>query len=379
MSTTARPRRLKELDGLRAIAILLVLLTHFWAYPSSTPWLNRFAATGWMGVDLFFVLSGYLITGILWDSRQSPQYYRNFYARRVLRIFPLYYALLLTVFVVLPLHGSTPELAAAARYRWYYVAYLANIALAWHGWQLFTLDITWSLAIEEQFYLCWPLALRRWRWGTLWRVLIALIVCAPIARAITLASGVNWRWTLMFTPLRLDTLALGALIALAERKSPPAFDRLRRWAPAVAGTLGSVVLLLILEGAFARDSALVGSIGYSLLAMCFGALLLLSLRPPRLLGAALRFQPLRRIGAVSYGIYILHPLGYLLGATVLARVGIVVDSPFLHLIVYSVIAYAAAEVSFRVFETPLLKLKRHFEDRPTPVPSERKQPLPFEA
>lgn len=388
MTTPAPRRRLPELDGLRAIAILLVLITHFWAYPAGTPRLNLLAGAGWTGVDLFFVLSGYLITGILWDSRRSAHYFRNFYARRVLRIFPLYYALLIAVFVLLPLHGSTPALAAAWSDRWWYFTYLANVALVLHGWQLFALDITWSLAIEEQFYLCWPLVIRRCRWVTIRRLLIAVIVGAPVLRTAALALGVSWRSTHMLTPFRLDTLALGALIALTEREEKITFERLRQLAPWGAGITGGVILGLILGGLFARASLLVGSVGYTLLALCFGSLLLLAIRPPILVGPVLRLTGLRRVGTVSYGIYILHPLCYLAGATALSRVGLSPDSltssPWLngvaHFLIYSLLAYCAAEISYRVFETPLLDLRRHFEERvPARRVSEPEEPLALKA
>lgn len=380
--------RLLELDGLRAFAILPVLATHFWSYPPGASVSNRIAASGWIGVDLFFVLSGYLITGILWDARRSPRYYGNFYGRRVLRIFPLYYALLVVVFVLLRAVSATPALVAAFHDRWLYVAYLANVALAFHGWQLFCLDVTWSLAVEEQFYLCWPFLVRRCSRRSLVRLLLVLVATLPLLRAGALALGLSWRATLMLTPFRLDTLAVGALIALVERSGPDTFDDLRRRAPLVAGVLGGVVAVLVLSGRFARDSFLVGSIGYSLLALLFGSLLVLARRPPRSLRAVLRYAPLRRIGVVSYGIYILHPLCYAVMSTVLVKMGLPLFAPgaggvaagLVRLAVYAAAAYGTAEVSFRFFETPLLRLRRFFEDRDVRnLALEREQALPLKA
>lgn len=380
-------RRVPELDGLRAFAILPVLATHFWSYPPSTVVLNRVAATGWAGVDLFFVLSGYLITGVLLDSRRSAHYYRNFFGRRVLRIFPLYYLLLLVVFVALPMVGHNPALIAAARDRWLYVTYLANVALAFHGWQLFCLDTTWSLAVEEQFYLCWPSVVRRCSEKALGRLLILLIVSMPLLRTGALALGLSWRGTLMLTPFRLDTLAVGALIALLQREEPERFGMLKRWAPWVAGALGALVSVLVLTGRFARDSSLVGSIGYSMLALLFGALLLLALTPPLLLRTVLGFRPLRRIGVVSYGIYILHPLCYAAVGLLFVKIGLPLTEPgtegiwqgLATLLVYAVGAYGAAELSYRLFETPLLRLKTLFEDRKGEPVLEREQALSLEA
>ena len=381
-------RRVAELDGLRAFAILPVLATHFWSYPPGANGLNRVAAAGWVGVDLFFVLSGYLITGLLWDARRSPRYYGNFYGRRVLRIFPLYYALLVVVFAVLPLVSASPALLAATRDRWLYVTYLANVALVAHGWQLFCLDITWSLAVEEQFYLCWPLLIRRCSRAALVRLLLLLIVIMPILRTGALALGLSWRGTLMLTPFRLDTLAVGALIALAEREAPEVFAIMKRQAPRVAGLLGGFVAALILSGRFARDSWLVGTVGYSLLALFFGALLVVALGPPRPLRAILLLRPLRRVGVVSYGIYILHPLCYAAVGTILLKVGLPLTAAgtgsvvagCTGLVIDAAAAYGVAEVSFRLFETPLLRLKRFFENGATEsAPSEGQQALSLEA
>ena len=155
---------LVALDGVRGLAILMVLLVHFVANMQPTTQVERtiVLVTGYgnYGVDLFFVLSGFLITGILYDGRNKPHYFRNFYMRRLLRIFPLYYGVLAFVFFLAPLipllRGPTLDyLVENQAWAWLYAV---NIHVAKHGeWSLSYINHFWSLAIEEHFYLFWPL------------------------------------------------------------------------------------------------------------------------------------------------------------------------------------------------------------------------------
>src|SRR5690606_6072069 len=134
------------LDGLRGIAVSMVLYSHIWAFPETTPMLNLLASGAWMGVDLFFVLSGVLITGILWDTRNNAGYFKTFYARRSLRIFPLYYLVLGIVFFLIPIVSDFSGLMEAKSNGLWYAFYGANALLALTGWQVFLLDVTWSLS-----------------------------------------------------------------------------------------------------------------------------------------------------------------------------------------------------------------------------------------
>lgn len=361
------PSRVPQLDGLRGIAVLVVLVSHFWGYPAGYDAINRLVGTGWVAVDLFFVLSGFLITGILLDARDSPGYYRNYFARRVLRVFPLYYALLGVVFLLLPLFGSSPELHAVLRDRPLYLAYLANVAIVLHGWQLFPLDITWSLAVEEQFYIVWPFVVRRLSPRGLLLGLAGTVVVVPLIRTVAWLFGVGWMATHMLTFFRLDGLALGGLVALAVRHGSltPA---LRRVALCVLAVVGPLLVVLIETGRFARNSLLVGTIGYSLLAVFFAALLVRCLPAGSHLTRLLSHAALCRIGVVSYGIYLVHPLCWLVVGTALATLGMDVDtltrSPLanagLAVVLPSIAAYGIAELSFRYFESPILALKERF-------------------
>src|SRR5262245_10664845 len=167
LSASKIASHIPALDGIRGIAILLVLLFHFGQYGHGLPYpavfvdklFHRICQIGWVGVDLFFVLSGFLITGILYDSKGRNHYFRNFYVRRCLRILPLYYFSLILFLIVLPklfpLHTGFRSLRQDSFWYW---TYLSNVRVAYRGWDSFgVLDHFWSLAVEEQFYLLWPI------------------------------------------------------------------------------------------------------------------------------------------------------------------------------------------------------------------------------
>jgi peptidoglycan/LPS O-acetylase OafA/YrhL len=340
------------LDGLRALAVLMVLATHFWADPPGYAPLNRLASFGWAGVDLFFVLSGFLITGILWRTREAPGYFRNFYARRTLRIFPLYYAVLAVVLLALPAVASLPQ--TVLDQRWMYFAYLSNVALAVGGWQLFLTDITWSLAIEEQFYLMWPAVVRWLTRRRLVAVCVIAILLAPLVRFL-LWETLGWRWMHMGTPFRLDAFAVGGLAGLVTVP--------RRAARIGLLVGGSALAALVLSGSFARDSWQVGTFGYSLTALTAGAALILAIETRWLTHGALR-----HVGTVSYGMYLLHPLCLgatsavfsLLGLDLMRTSSIPLLNALVALAVLMLVTTGVASLSYRLFEMPFLRLKSRF-------------------
>lgn len=220
---STRSGRFTELDGLRGVAILMVMIHHFTVVEPTNlldRWLGFTGHYGWVGVDLFFVLSGFLITGILLDSRGRDRYFTSFYARRVLRIFPVYFAVLVAALVVLPqlmpgrfaVQGDDP-------YEWTYWCFLSNWGMAWeNAFHNRLLAPTWSLAIEEQFYLVWPLVvLLVPRRGLM--VLCPLLIIASFAlRMLMLHAWDTGHITIyVATPGRLDGLAAGAWVAAALR------------------------------------------------------------------------------------------------------------------------------------------------------------------
>ncbi len=216
------------LDGVRGLAILMVLVLHFVGNMIPTNRIEHVIVGvtnyGSYGVDLFFILSGFLITGILFDARNEPNYFRNFYMRRILRIFPLFYGVLVLVFIVAPLipifqGKSLDYLLDRQAWAWLYGV---NIYIAIQGdWSFSYLEHLWSLCVEEHFYFVWPLVvllLARWP-RTLIAVSLAIALGAMLARVTGSLMGLSWWTTYVLTPFRLDGLALGAFLAVMMRQS----------------------------------------------------------------------------------------------------------------------------------------------------------------
>lgn len=404
------------LDGLRGLALLMVLVYHS-ALVSFRPtsdqmhkldfYYNHLAGLGWSGVDLFFVLSGFLITGILIDAKGRQGYFRNFYMRRVLRIFPLYYALLLVVFFLLaPLLAALqdpPEALLDSFYDpsgsgWWYFGYVSNFYAAKVGYlggpvgeSNRALAVLWSLAIEEQFYMVWPLVLYLVPRGWLPRVCLWVIIVAVASRAVLLLAGAEWFgphalptavYVLPFC--RMDALAIGALVAVLGRRAG-GIEALRGvgWCLSglglawVVGCLAVHVVKSDLHLTSSRSMPM-QTVGYTLLALGFagGLILLLNTRrgPVRWLSTC---WPLTQVGKVSYGMYLFHvPLLYALAAygfkpTLLPKIaGLWFPAQILFTLAILVTTYALALVSWHAFEKHLLKLKRRF---PSGVPAHAAQ------
>jgi peptidoglycan/LPS O-acetylase OafA/YrhL len=371
---------LPALDGLRGLAILPVLFAHFMRLQPTTPFerlLSRGAATGWVGVDLFFVLSGFLITGILLDAKGGERYFRNFYLRRAIRIFPLYYGSLLLVFFGLPhLHilGAAQTRDLLHSQGWYW-SYLANVRIALAGsWATsFELEHFWSLAVEEQFYLVWPLVVWLLSRKRLKTVCLGAVLGSLTLRLILRASGQPSLVSYVLTPSHLDPLAAGAWLALVVRE-PGGLDWLRaRIRPMlVVGTVGVVAIVATARGPVLASLAML-SVGYPLLALTCAALLLGALTGPEgsLVGRLWRSRPLGFFGRLSYGLYVLHPL--LMGLVVLLgfdvpwfaeRAGSQLLGQAMFTGLMMAFSAAVALVSWHLWEQPFLRLKSLVPMRP---------------
>jgi peptidoglycan/LPS O-acetylase OafA/YrhL len=323
MSMTERPSqaRIPELDGIRGIAIGIVLMGHFFAIDSRPGSPLAYALVPlrlyWSGVDLFFVLSGFLIGGILLDARESANYFRVFYRRRVFRIVPIYAVLL--VFVGFTMYLSRAgiiekheEIFTGRLPWWYFATFLQNIGMSLHNaWGTIVLAPTWSLAVEEQFYLTLPLVIRFLDRRALLRVTLAGIVVAPLLRAYLFhrnpANFIAW-YTLM--PCRADALLLGVLGAIALRDPNWRAWLLgkRRFALLAIAILLLGVAYLGWRAPFYGD-ALMATAGFSWLALTYLVFLLYALlyRDSRI-GHCLRWSWLRGLGVIAYGTYLFHEL-----------------------------------------------------------------------
>ena len=351
------PTRLDQLDGLRAIAVAGVVVQHALGFLPVWP-LNVWFESGTAGVRLFFVLSGFLITGILLRARQSAAVchvsrwvvWRAFYIRRALRILPLAYLVLAVAWL-----AGFPSIR---EHPWMYALYVSNVQVARHGFTDPGLDHFWSLAIEEQFYLFWPVVLlatpRKWIAPAMGTIAAASVV----ARAAILSTpgGVPpFVRAMVMTPSRLDALAIGGLLAWQQMAYPRA-TRLTVAALLIGGIAARFGANLLSESVLVMPLPETGDV-----LLCAALVLSVSQGIGGILGRALAMRPVVAIGTISYGIYVYHmvlaalipafplPYGYtrlvwMVGATV-----------------------PVAALSWRWFERPLNDLKERFPYVPAPA------------
>lgn len=357
--------RIRELDGLRGIAILLVMVFHFNPATGLLAYLHSVFLLGWIGVDLFFVLSGYLITGILLDSAGRHAYYRNFIVRRTLRIFPLYYAALILCCILNYYPGTIhwKDFFTSAG-GWWYAAYIGNVKASMEGhWPVAAiLTPLWSLQVEEQFYLSYPLLVSAVSRKTLARILLGLVATALLCRFVfTLAVPNSLLWTYTFTACRMDALAMGGLIAIAKRDFPQWLQG--RWIAWVTILSAAAFVIDYLYSGSSLWAPGVRTIGYSALDLAFAGLLVMVIGGrPKPLVAFCRRRWLVWIGTISYGLYLLHISAGVVVRRFTPRLGIY---PFgsVELLVCIAGAMLAASISWTIFESPILKLKDRFAVR----------------
>jgi peptidoglycan/LPS O-acetylase OafA/YrhL len=373
--------RLPALDGIRGLAILFVALFHFTALvaPESDRWADeaflRVTSAGWAGVDLFFVLSGFLITGILLNAKDAARhYFRNFYARRTLRIFPAYYGFLFLLALVLPIVQPMEDAMTEAvrdRLVWY-ATYLTNVNVGGDPilrGDFFLTSHLWSLAAEEQFYLVWPAVVFAFGRRSLMLICVVVIVVALALRIGLDAADVGRYVAHRITPARMDTLAVGALIALAVRERRD-LDLVRAAAWPVAAVAGAALLAIFFSRErFSPFDAWVQTAGYTSLALVFGAVVLggFASMPGTALHAGLSVQPLRFLGKYSYALYLVHwPAASLLArrtdffdfVPMVAGSGLLREATFVA--AAGTLSIAIAWLSWQVWESQWLKLKERF-------------------
>jgi peptidoglycan/LPS O-acetylase OafA/YrhL len=363
------PARLPTLDSLRAIAILLVVPHNLNLMVTAGGIAHVFIAAlyrGWIGVQLFFVLSGFLITGILLDARDSPDYYRSFFVRRVLRIFPLYYATLVVLFVLLPALGLLPasfkrdpmvELSLWAYFsNWYGAIHQGPDAVSHF----------WSLAVEEQFYLLWPFVIHRRSAEWVMRLCFAIAAAALALRVAMLLTGTPGIYTFLAT--RMDALALGGAVAAAFRVPSAASWTLDHRRFLIAASVLSLLAGAVISRGYYFTDPMTLTLGLSFLAIAFALLVAAGVVADRLGAAgwlgALRWSFLRRVAKYSYAMYVLSvPLHFLVGKPALSALGLDPGSVvvgFSYIVAGTALSFLAAAASFHLFEVHFLNLKDRF-------------------
>jgi len=356
------------LDAIRGLAIIVVMLYRFGGGgdgPARTIEHSRLIGLGTHGVDLFFVLSGFLITGILFDAKGKAHYFRNFYMRRALRIFPLYYAALIVMLWLLPLVSTTfaAEVQPAVDAQGWLWLYGANVLQSICGsWCLGPLNHFWSLAIEEHFYLAWPAVIYFASRRTAMRICGGLFVFSVLIRAVWLLSGGNDVAAEVLTPLRMDGLVLGGWLALAAR-SPCGLAWLVRWSKPSLFAFGLAALAADILG-----RRLFG-LPWACWAIACGALLVQVIAASRAswLAAMGGSRALQFCGKYSYAMYVFQlPLIVLLAPIVTAPgFAAALGSALVGQLVYCFILFAVTTIaawgSWHLFERHCLTLKHRFE------------------
>ncbi len=357
-------KRLMELDGIRGIAALAVVCFHL---------APGFAPQGWVAVDCFFVLSGYLISAILLANRGDPHYFFNFYVRRSLRIWPIYYITLLPILAAYRLMPTNYPINSGIILQ--YLTYTQNIQHIWFDSAdraIQAYSHTWTLAIEEQFYMLWPLMVR-----TVPRRGLALL-CAAIAVGSVALRDMGMSWDVL--PARCDGFAMGALLALimsGHHSSAESRENLFFVLITTVVVAGAAVALCLWApqgvptpwGEFRFPSGGGWMVG-PLNALFFGLIGVVILNAGREWLGFLRWRPLVYLGTISYGLYLYHiPVRFAVEAvfrTLGSGHSVDASRPLFRSIIELTVSITVASLSWRFIEKPVLGLKGRFHHRVEP-------------
>lgn len=345
----------KNLDGIRGIAALMIIWFHFFTFSiidnyhfSWLPALVKIAEFGQTGVSLFFVLSGFLITRILLNSKNTKHYFKNFYIRRSLRIFPLYYFFLIIFFYFLPIFSGNAIIPIVDQI--YSLTYLQNFASTF-GWQHNKgPGHFWSLAVEEHFYLFWPVIIFYFNLRKTAIIISSIILITFIVKIVMLNNGF---FIGHFTFSRIDQLAIGAILALIEQKPFKRKISLFIFLLVISTMLVALILFYLDASHFYIKELF----KYPVLALFYFSFigLIISIDKNCLVNRILTTKYFSYTGKISYGLYVYHPLAISIVAGKLMSGNIFID--FISCFLAS---YILASLSYYLIELKFLKLKDRF-------------------
>ncbi|WP_316810262.1 acyltransferase [Pedobacter heparinus] len=351
-------KKILALDGLRGFAVLLVVFFHCFGF-------TKLSYFGWMGVDLFFVLSGFLITGILIDVKHKKDYYRNFFGKRVLRIFPLYYLVLfiITISSYLSFFNTDFKFIIPNPYYW---LYLQNWQITFTGKfseENAILGHFWSLAVEEQFYIFWPFIVKNLKIKPLIITIISFIILAVIIRFFLLANNNIGYYVNTFA--RFDALCIGSLIAVLIRFKKQVLNKYTVLVTIVSGFF--IIFNAMFNGPFFSHPVM-ARFGFTLVAFFWGSILLYAISDKTIFSKIFSWRFLTFFGKYSYGLYVYHAMIYILLIDTVSK--FITTGNFIHGSLISVLAsfiivllsILMSIVSYHLFENYFLRFKKYFHN-----------------
>jgi peptidoglycan/LPS O-acetylase OafA/YrhL len=349
------------LDGLRGLAILLVVFYHNFGF------INYFFF-GWLGVDLFFVLSGFLITDILLNTSGQPAFLRNFYVRRLLRIFPLYYLTLVVFLIILPLLNQTIlNLDYYTTNQVWFWSYLQNWLFIFNPPNdTEALNHLWSLAVEEQFYLVWPFVILLLKKPKhILYLLVALLIGVVTLRFVFWTYKIeNLAYYNLYTFSRIDGICIGSMLAVLRKINPRSINRYFTFIVLALAALNFVFYFFNKENRFSYPYLAIA--GYTTFAVIFGLLVNEGVeRDNVFVNKVFNLRLLKFFGTISYSLYVFHWPLYLMLSPYLENWFVqnqnLIAAPIAASITSTLLAILLAWLSFKFFEKPFLLLKKRFE------------------
>jgi len=343
----------KELDGVRAVASLIIMFFHFFQHLSVggmfLGFLKKVSFIGQTGVSLFFVLSGFLITRILLSNKHSKKYFTNFYIRRALRIFPLYYLFLIIFYFILPLFLHFPY--STFNLQFYYWIFLQNIAITFN-WERYGPGHFWTLAVEEHFYLIWPVIIYYFDFKRIFFIIKILIIIAFFFRGYLEFKHLEIYY---FSFSRMDELAIGSLLALMELKDyfKPKYNSIYLILM-LAVFIPAIFLWLTYSGS---ANSIIQVVKYTIISLIYFLFIgyLISKSDKSILKQFFKSSFMSYTGKISFGLYVYHPVCFNIVENKFSS-----GNQIFNLIVALIFTYLIATISYYAFESKILKLKERF-------------------